>query len=465
MVPQRFAICAPAGARAVLSFMATLLVVTACSDQTGPVRLSIAIAAGDGQRALAGTELPELIVVALHDASQRPLAGVNVTWSIAPGAADVVVPVSAVTDGNGTASARWQLDASPGTHMLVVAADGGVAARANAFADPAPPSSITPLSLITYEGSGQAVHPDFVRLPATWSGDPYRLVATPYPGGNAAYENPSLFAGSTGTHWFVPSGVHNPLELPSAGNYLSDPDMVFDPDAAELRIYYRRVTSQNEIWMIRSADGVRWSVPVLSVAAANHMIVSPSIVRRSSAEWLMWSVNAGTTGCGATSTTVELRRSTDGVRWSNPEVVALADPDGWPWHLDVAWIPSRNEYWAIYPVKQPGGCTTDRIRLATSADGVHWTSHPSPLLARGAAAVLKDIVYRSTFDVDAASGIVTVWYSGASYDHGGYSWHLAWERLSLDALFARVDAPVNVAARSEAASPRALPALTNETAP
>ncbi|MEO8879466.1 MAG: hypothetical protein ABI446_03640 [Gemmatimonadaceae bacterium] len=73
----------------------------------------------------------------------------------------------------------------------------------------------------------------------------------------------------------------NPLETPRGGSYLSDPDMVYDPDKDQLRIYYRRVTNENEIWMIRSSDGVVWSAPALTVHAPNHMIVSPTIVRRS----------------------------------------------------------------------------------------------------------------------------------------------------------------------------------------
>jgi hypothetical protein len=326
-------------------------------------------------------------------------------------------------------------------------------------------SNVSPLPIVTYEGSGQAVHPDFARVPATWNGDPFRLVATPYPGGDANYENPSLFTGSTGINWAVPHGTHNPLEKPSDGSYLSDPDIVYDPDVAELRIYYRRVTSENEIWLIRSSDGVVWSAPVLTVHAANHLIVSPTIVRRSATDWLMWSVNSGPMGCGASSTTVEMRRSSDGLTWAAPVKTTLHDSDGSPWHIDVEWVPSRGEYWAVYPVKRSGSCTTDRLRFATSTDGVSWTSYPSPLLLKGALDEMRDVVYRSTFDVDAGSGIVTVWYSGAKSDNSGYNWHLAWERISIDALLARVNVPVTEAARIATPQSPQVPELTNETAP
>ncbi len=45
----------------------------------------------------------------------------------------------------------------------------------------------------TYDGSGQVVHPDFVTTPAGALGLPLHLVITPYPFGDAAFENPSFF--------------------------------------------------------------------------------------------------------------------------------------------------------------------------------------------------------------------------------------------------------------------------------
>jgi hypothetical protein len=414
---------------------------------------------------MAGTELPNPVVVVLHDASGRPLAGVHVRWLAQSGAADVIIAQSEITDASGSTRARWQLDATTGAHTLVVTARDGASARASAYADARQVTNVSALPLVTYDGSGQAVHPDFARIPSEWSGDPFRLVATPYPGGNTSYENPSLYTGSTVSSWVVPAGVVNPLQTAVGSSYLSDPDMSFDPDAGELRIYYRRVTTENEIWLIRSSDGIVWTAPVLSVSAVNHLIVSPAIVRRSATQWLMWSVNAGALGCEAPTTAVELRRSSDGVIWSAPETATLSEPDGFPWHIDVDWIPSRNEYWAVYPVKAPGSCTTDRLRFATSADGVHWTTYAAPLLLKGASDELHDVVYRSTIDYEESSGMVTLWYSGAKFEGGGYRWHLAWERLSASELFARVQAPVTAAARIATRATNKLPELTNETAP
>ena len=210
------------------ALVAVLLLANACSDDiapSGPPVLSVA--AGDGQTAVAATELPAQIVVELRDAKQRPMSGIAVVWTPQQTGHDVVIPTALVTDGAGYARARWQLDTVAGPHSLTVTTANGVSAHVSAFANARPFSNVAELPLVTYDGSGQAVHPDFVRLPASWGGDPFRLVATPYPGGDQTYENPSLFTGSTGTSWVVPDGIQNPLERPLSG-YYSDPDVLYD---------------------------------------------------------------------------------------------------------------------------------------------------------------------------------------------------------------------------------------------
>lgn len=446
-----------------LASVAGVLALSCSDDVAAPPRPLLVVTDGDAQRATVGSVLPVDIMVELLDARQRPLSGVPVTWQAASGVSDVITPESPVTNHTGHARAHWQLDGTPGTHTLTVTTANGASVHASAWAYDRPVSNIHEMPVVTYDGSGQAVHPDYAHLPASWAGDPLRLVATPYPAGNATLENPSLFTGTDGIDWAVPQRVSNPLVRPDVG-YLSDPDILYDPDAGELRIYYRKVTTENEIWMIRSTNGSTWSIPVPIVHAPNHFIVSPSVVRRSANDWLMWSVNSGAIGCGARSTTVELRRSTDGISFSAPETATLSDPDGFPWHIDVEWIASLGQYWAVYPVKVSGSCTTDRLRLATSTDGLHWQSYPSPVLTRGASEELNDVVYRSSLAYDETTGDVTLWYSGAMLADGAYSWHLAWERLPRTELFSRVNQTPAVTLRMEPARTN-IPQLTNETAP
>jgi hypothetical protein len=148
----------------------------------------------------------------------------------------------------------------------------------------------------------------------------------------------------------------------------------------------------------------------------------------------MWSVNAGAAGCSAAATTVEHRTSSDGVHWSAPAPLAMRTGELWPWHLDVQWIPSLGEYWALFNGKDAVSCTTPALFLARSTDGVTWTTYDTPVLARGAIPELTDIVYRSTFEYDASADAVTLWYSGASYMDGRWIWRAATERRTRSAL-------------------------------
>ena len=299
------------------------------------------------------------------------------------------------------------------------------------------PSPVHLLALDTFDGSGQAVHPDAAITPVGWGGSDAELFATPYPNGDATKENPSLYTKRSSLDWFVPNGVMNPIARPSGG-YLSDPDEVFNPQTNELWLYYRAVNTENQIFLIKGAAPTAWSTPRLVVRGVNHTVVSPTVVRRAEGDWLMWSVNSGTTGCSGNSTTVELRRSADGVSWSAPTTTDLTDADGFAWHIDVQWIPTRSEFWAIYNVKIPGSCTTSTLHFATSADGVHWNVSPGPVLSRGVIPAFDDIVYRSSVLVDANAGEVTLWYSGARYADNRYTWRVAIETVALDDFLQRV---------------------------
>ena len=422
-----------------------------------PLGSRLVLVSGGAQRGLPGAELPAEIVVRFAGDDGRPLAGVEVQWSAG---VDELVEASAITDADGLARARWKLGITLGRHLLTVTTSGGISLEVEAWASTTGGLPLQAVSITTYDGSGQAVHPDFLSHSSTGAFGGDFLTLTPYPGGNAAYENPSVFSGGDLLHWSIPEGGHNPVVSPRGG-YLSDPDAVFDPESGEFRLYYRQVTSENQIWLVRSTDQVTWSEPVLVAHAANHLIVSPTVVRRGAGDWYMWSVNSGSAGCTASSTTIELRQSSDGVAWSAPRTVAVSGLTGWAWHLDVEWIPSRQEFWAVYPAKVPGSCTTAALYFARSTDGVHWTASPAPLLARGALVELQDVVYRSSLSYDADDDLVTIWYSGARYESGSYRWHVAVERLTSAELEARV---AEGDARGTTA-PAETPPLSNATAP
>ncbi|HKV51697.1 MAG TPA: hypothetical protein VJO52_10895 [Gemmatimonadaceae bacterium] len=312
---------------------------------------------------------------------------------------------------------------------------------------PAPPTPVcSSLSMIcnvplpTYDGSGQVVHPDVAVFPNGFAGHEFWLAATPYPNGNANLENPSLYIDDA-RHWMVPSDVTNPLvKAPASPAHNSDPDLAYDPVAKRLRLYYR-VTKDNvdDIRMRASTDGSHWIDDQSVVSAPGIAIVSPAVVRMPNGQWSMWSVNAVQGGCLARSTVLERRTSSDGIHWSGPQALAVTQRGYVLWHLDVQYIPSKGEYWALiaaYPVGS--GCAADDLFFARSADGVTWQTYATPIVARADYPAYANAVYRSTFYYDADNDAVRLWLSGAVFRNGAWDWTAATSRWRLADLMAKV---------------------------
>lgn len=392
-----------------------------------PVRLEVL--AGAAQSGEAGDSLSFPIDVRLTDQAGTPLLGERVVWSGTNGVPDAD---TTRTDAAGRTSVHFILGENPGIARLVarlvtradsVALEFGVRPDTSNFPtisfDP-----FTPLDLRTYDGSNETVHPDFVATPTTQF-----LVITPYPGGNRNFENPSFYSGAGAWRWRAPTGLRNPVVPPPASGYLSDPDAVYDPTSNQIFLYYRQVEQSNDIYLTRSTLGVKWSTPVLAASAPRDQLVSPTVVRRSATDWLMWAVDAGSYGCSATSTRLVLRHSKDGVAWGPAEAVTLSADAPMPWHIDVQWIPSKSEYWALYSAKPSGSCGAPAMMFARSPDGVRWAVRASPIVMRGMHRNIADIVYRATFSYEPRTDELRMWISGASGSSGAYTWKTVFERI------------------------------------
>jgi adhesin/invasin len=118
-----------------------------------PAIASLAVSAGNNQTGTAGSNLPTAPAVAARDASNNPVEGVTVFFSVMSGGGSVTNS-SAVTNAQGIASAgTWRLGSSTGTHLLSAQVpQSGVANNPVVFtatASAGAPASVTALSATT----------------------------------------------------------------------------------------------------------------------------------------------------------------------------------------------------------------------------------------------------------------------------------------------------------------------------
>lgn len=298
------------------------------------------------------------------------------------------------------------------------------------------------IPVVTYDGSGQLVHPDAAVFPRRWQGKRYWVSGTPYPAGNPKIENPSIFHGRVSNEMRVPLGVTNPIVRAPTSGYMSDPDLLHDPDSDELRMYYRHTTGASDsIFLSTSRDGALWSPARLVLSDARYSLISPSIVRESATSWRMWTVNASAQGCFSLvdEMVLQQRRSSDGISWSDPVGMTLRVPGRVPWHWDVQYVAAKAEYWALIAAYPEGTtCSHTAVYFARSTDGTTWKVSPTPLLGPGEFAPLRDVVYRSSFHYHDGSDAVSVWFSGARLEGNAFTYAVASARYPYQDLLRRV---------------------------
>jgi len=306
---------------------------------------------------------------------------------------------------------------------------GGSTAGA-AEIDPVPLSNApNPLATPTYDGSGQSVEPDVVFVQSGWHGFTYWMAFSPYPNGNERDENPSILASNDGTDWGLPTGLVNPLALPSTRDKeLADASIFYDADSNQLWVYYIDVFATTmSLLRLTSSDGITWQNGGVLFTVPDQEILSPTVAKVGS--YKMWVVNGGSQGCYTTSPlTVDYRSSPDGVRWSDPQATDMAQTGYSIWHINVVWIPSKQEYWAAVSAFPSGlNCDSTVLFFSTSMDGLHWTSYQKIALDKGASWD-RDQIYRSVFLYDPAKDQISLWYSA----RGGQQWHIGFTKGNYD---------------------------------
>jgi len=288
------------------------------------------------------------------------------------------------------------------------------AAAAEPFSIPLSPA--TSVTTPTYDGSGQATHPDVYYNANGWRGYKYWMVMTPYPNGDSAYENPSVLVSNDGISWIVPSGLKNPIDPKPASGSNSDVDIEYNAILDRLEIYYVESGGGNSILMRRTTtDGINWSPEEIALTVPDYQIMSPAIVTSGSV-YDMW--YTGGANCNS-DITVKYRTSTNGLSWSSAQAVNI-HPGVNVWHMDVKFIPAVGEYWMIYAAYPKGStCGNTDLYFAKSKDKINWEASGNKIIPR--ASYYSSQVYRSTFDV--SGDLLKIWISGRTSNN---VWHIGY---------------------------------------
>jgi len=273
-------------------------------------------------------------------------------------------------------------------------------------------NAINHLHIPTYDGSNQAMHPDIIYFSNGWNYYKYWMVMTPYPFGNDRYENPSIVVSNDGKTWKVPEGLKNPLITSPVNGYNSDTDMIYNAEKDELWIYFLRYLSDEKIvklGLMRSSNGINWSNFEYLIEwnlEKDDNGRSHTIVKQGSLLSLWYE-----RGKGKDITWIEYRSSDDGIKWSEPTKVNILQEGYNIWHLDVIYVPEKEEYWMLYcayPINSNLGDTI--LFFAKSRDRLNWRTYSVPVLKKGKVWDNTQI-YRSTFLYNQKSNKIGVWYS------------------------------------------------------
>ncbi|MBS1123032.1 MAG: hypothetical protein H6Q90_5260 [Deltaproteobacteria bacterium] len=256
------------------------------------------------------------------------------------------------------------------------------------------------LTVPTYDGSGQAVHPDVLV-----EGSGAIMAFTPYPFSNNRFENPSLLRTLDGTRFeSVPEA--SPLVPAPPIDHNDDPDLRRDPVTGEYELLYLETLrpERQTLVALRTTDLATWArhdAIVYDLAHGDSFIVSPAALVVDGVTHLYY------VDLIPTARLVELV-STDGRTWDKTLAKPVAIDLGvvTPWHVDVL----RGEQgFAMLISGYDAEFVHQDLYLATSPDLVSWTLAPTPLLAHTDPALGVESLYRSTGVISGDK--LVVWYS------------------------------------------------------
>ncbi len=281
----------------------------------------------------------------------------------------------------------------------------------------------------TYDGSGQATHPDvlYIKRGLGWR---YWMVLTPYPNGSYHHENPSILVSNNGRDWSEPKGLRNPIVDPPSEGHYSDPDIFLAE--GKLWLFFRWSQGLEErIYAKSSENGISWSREIVVMETRSESLLSPSVVVE--ADGLrMWYVDIRP---NPNLLKMRTSRSPEGP-WSEPIVCSVegVPKDRELWHLDVVKVGEGYDAFIVL-INKGKGLREAELYFATSRDGVRWKLSEVPILTPSVRDWDNSLIYRSSallLEEGLDGGVhlrrYALWYSACNK---GKEWHVGYTELSI----------------------------------
>lgn len=281
-------------------------------------------------------------------------------------------------------------------------------------------NSPSPISLESYVGNNQVMHPKVLYFANGFGGHKYWMAYTPYPMSIDAYENPCIAWSDDGYAWI--NIVGNPLDDPNGVGYNSDTHLVYNPTTEKLECWYRYVSNTSPVQEIIkrkiSSDGVTWgdaeTILTDSTGGANKLL-SPSVITDGTT-YQMWVVDGGLSKINYYTASASAITT-----WTLVRSITLTYSDGTvsnysPWHLDVI-ITSDNKYLMCVMCRVTNGRWS--LFLTTSTDNTNYDT-PYPVILPSSR--WDKFMYRSS--IVQIDNVNRIYYSacGSDLEGGGNIW-------------------------------------------
>lgn len=287
-------------------------------------------------------------------------------------------------------------------------------------------STIDTLTLVTYDGSGETVHPSIIDVGEEWGGYRYWMANTPYPESDPAFENPCVWASADGETWVVPDGLTNPIYAKPASDFNADSEIFYDTEQDSMYVIWKEKSTGN-VLMLSSGDGVTWAGKrtVLDAEANEKECISPSLIKIGSKYYIYYFTFTDI----LINNPRIMRVSSNSINglYGNRELITAPTNDGFIfWHFDILYY---DGYYWLSSLEASGTGRGLDIYIMKSSDGINF-SQTQPAF-RAARKEVYDLAIRGFYKpslviiANQPTLYVTTWYSTTT------EWRLAKVNVNL----------------------------------